>query len=261
MKSEIMKADLMSETTKADSYNLPSSVDSRRGYIRPRTNSPFPPLKVKAAANNLIFLKESESLNSSINKRIIDIWSETKLSPEWSMFADYKVLNYDDATWVQFLKDKQRGEHRGLNNNSHFRLSSAQQSNPFLDSSIKRFWSSIDKQRSAYRVGEMSAPGSANSTNFDLNNPRRNRTNLNQNCKIQYIGKQEESIPVKIELDQKTIIDWKAVALNSNDLDIKDRELLGFSPPYLEQNRELHKRDSSLIILKSKILIPSQCIY
>jgi hypothetical protein len=73
MKSEIMKADLMSETTKADSHNLQSSVDSRRGYVRPRTNSPFPPLKAKSAANYLNFLKESESLNSSLNRRIIDI--------------------------------------------------------------------------------------------------------------------------------------------------------------------------------------------
>jgi hypothetical protein len=139
MKSEIMKADSMSETTKAESHVFQSSVDSRRGYIRPRTNSPFPPLKVKAGSKYLNFVKQSESFNSSMNNNIIDIRNEAKLSPESSMMADYRALNYEDITWTQFLKDKKGSGHRGRDTNSHFRISSAQQSNPFLDSSNKRF--------------------------------------------------------------------------------------------------------------------------
>jgi hypothetical protein len=257
MKSEIMKADSMSETTKAESHIFQSSADSRRGYIRPRTNSPFPPLKVKVGSKYLNYVRQSESFNSSMNNNIIDIRNETKLSPEPAMLADYRALNYEDVTWTQFLKDKKKGGHRGRDTNTHFRISSAQQSNPFLDSSTKRFCFSIDKHRSMYRIGEMSAPGSANSFEGQMSNPRRNRTNLNENVKMPYIGAPEESVPVKIDEDKKTFINWKAVAVNSSDLGNKDREMLGFSPPYIEQIKEHHKRDSSLVFFKSKFILSS----
>jgi hypothetical protein len=106
-----------------------------------------------------------------------------------------------------------------------------------------------------YKIGEMSAPGSANSFEGQMSNSRRNRTNLNQNIKMPYIGTPEESVPIKIDEDKKTFIDWKAVAVNSSNLGYKDRELLGFSPPYIDQSKELHKRDTSLVFFKSKFIL------
>jgi hypothetical protein len=108
-----------------------------------------------------------------------------------------------------------------------------------------------------YRIGEVSAPGSANSYEGQMSNPRRNRANLSQNVKMPYIGAPEESVPVKIEEDKKTFINWKAVAVNSNDLGHKDQEILGFSPPYIGQSKEIHKRDNSLDFFKSNFLLSS----
>lgn len=73
MKSELLKSEVMSETTKAESNRIQRSVESRRCYARPRTNSPFPPLKNRANSKYINLVKQSESFNASINKNIIDL--------------------------------------------------------------------------------------------------------------------------------------------------------------------------------------------
>lgn len=40
-------------------------------------------------------------------------------------------------------------------------------------------------------------------------------------------------------------INWKSIAINSNDLDSKEREILGFSPPYANQHNSNNFRNNS----------------
>lgn len=36
-----------------------------------------------------------------------------------------------------------------------------------------------------------------------------------------------------------SFINWKSIAINSNDLDVKERQILGFSPPYTNNHNRL----------------------
>lgn len=182
-------------------------------------------------------MKQSESFNASINKNHVDLCSDTKFSPDNSMLVDYKILNYDDSGWKNFLKEKQRSGQRARDNASHLRINSAQQSNPF-GAGNPNICFSLDKKRSVYRIGEMSAPGSANPFNVQLSKSRRNRHNLNQNVKVPSILKQEASVPIKLDSSNKSFIDWKAVVVNTNDLNSQERVDLGFSPSYDEATIE-----------------------
>lgn len=150
------------------------------------------------------------------------------------MIADYKILNYDDTTWKDFLKEKQKRNYRARDFSSHFRINSAQQSNPFMGSSNPNICFSLDKKRGSYRIGEMSAPGSANSFSMQMGNRHKRRPYLNSNVKIQPILKQDPSIPVKLEANNKNFIDWKVIAVNTNDLENEEKDQLEFSPPYVD---------------------------
>jgi hypothetical protein len=78
-----------------------------------------------------------------------------------------------------------------------------------------------------------------------LGSSRRNRRNLNSNVKIQPFAKYEASIPIKFENDKKSFIDWKAIAINSSDLNEKEKEILGFSPPYAPEGNENQPQNSN----------------
>lgn len=62
------KADLLSDSTKDESNYFQNSIDSRRYYARPRTKSPFPPLKNNWNPKVTSIVKQSESFNSSLDK-------------------------------------------------------------------------------------------------------------------------------------------------------------------------------------------------
>lgn len=99
-----MKSDLMSESTKAESHRLQGSVEGRRKYVRPRTNSPFPPLQNRTMAKPNRLVKQSESFNQDI----VDLCENTKLSPDISLPPNYKIINCDGSDWGYFLKQKQQ---------------------------------------------------------------------------------------------------------------------------------------------------------
>lgn len=240
MKSELIKSEILSESTKAESNRVQWSVESRRWYARPRTNSPFPPLKSRDKPKHINLVKQSESFNASLNRNVLDLWGEQRLSPDLSLLPEYKVINYDDSCWKSFVIEKQKHGSKTRENSANFRINSAQQSNPFVDETKLKMWMSIDKKRSGYRLGEMSAPGSAASYNIQLDNFRRPRGNLNANVKIHTVKKNEVPQSIQIDSSKKAFIDWKAVAVSSSDLNNEEKELLGFSPPYLDNayNRE-----------------------
>ena len=73
MNNEAYKSDLMSESTKDESGCVQRSIDSRKFHFRPRTKSPFPPFKGKTNPRVLNIVKQSESFNSSLDKKIIDL--------------------------------------------------------------------------------------------------------------------------------------------------------------------------------------------
>ncbi|CAI2361756.1 unnamed protein product [Moneuplotes crassus] len=202
------------------------SLDSRKHHMRPRTKSPFPPLKRKVSHNMGSLVKQNESFSTAIDKNIIEICSDTKLSPETSMLTNYKMLSYDDPAWKEFAKNKKgKDRDRDLGGSR----GTTQQSNPFSDSTNKRHCFSIDK--STREFCDMSAPTSANSLKIGMN--RRSRVG-SQNIRVKPFVRKETCLPIKIELN-KSFINWKAVALNSNDLSQNDKENLGFSPPCHEK--------------------------
>ena len=82
----------------------------------------------------------------------------------------------------------------------------------------------------------MSAPGSAESHNFQINSWWRNRRNLNEYHKIQMLSNQETLHKIQLDENKKTYISWKSIAINANDLNKEEKEQLGFSPPYLNQS-------------------------
>lgn len=197
-------------------------------------------------------MKQSESFNASLNKDIIDLSSETKMSPDTNLMSNYKILNYDENSWKDLVKEKQRSEHRGRESLANYRINSAQLSKPFIGVQNMGICMSISKKRNAYRIGEMSAPGSASYLNVQLGSSRRNKRNLNSNVKIPSISHQEACVPIKLEANEQNFLNWKAIAINSSDLDEKEKETLGFSPSYVEDdpNSKVVAMDSNF---KSKL--------
>ena len=105
-------------------------------------------------------------------------------------------------------------------------------------------------------MGEMSAPGSANSFNMQMINPRRNRgcqLNNNHNIRVKPFQRHETYLPIKIELNKKSFIDWKAIVVNKSDLNGQDNELFGFSPPNNGSSERRIGMNNSILTVNGKI--------
>ena len=102
MKAEIIKSDVLSESTKAESNRIQRSVDSRRCYPRPRTNSPFPPLRNRTKSKPINWVKQSESFTSSLHNGINDIIIESKPGTNASLRPNFKIINYNEPNYRLF---------------------------------------------------------------------------------------------------------------------------------------------------------------
>lgn len=102
MKAELIKSEILSDSTKAESNRIQRSVDSRRCYPRPRTNSPFPPLRNRMKSKPPNLIKQCDSFNSSINNGINGIIIEHKPGTNASLRPNFNIINYSDSNYRLF---------------------------------------------------------------------------------------------------------------------------------------------------------------
>ena len=101
MKAEGVKSELMSVSTKAESYRIQRSMDSKRYYPRPRTNSPFPPIRNRTSSKQFKWVKQSESFNSSLHRNINETSFESKPNTNTRLREKFKILNRNKINYEE----------------------------------------------------------------------------------------------------------------------------------------------------------------
>jgi len=170
---------------------------------------------------------------------VIEDHIRKKFSHEILESSNIKIENHKNLDWSDIASLQDKSE-RFKDHSTGIRINSAHMSNSFVDYERHNVCNSIDRRDKSYSFSEKSAPGSANSHHVkirtrhhqQLENIKSIHDINNNHTNQKYIG--------------KSFINWKSIAIDSNDLNKEDKEILGFSPPYVNNERAAFEKETEI---------------